>query len=135
MPRLVRLMSVERIRALTLSDEIDAAYAEMGTIRLEPNKLDATQPEGDWGLRHGTTNVAIARWLVRAHRSKRALDFVDLAEEDAIQRRTTAVTGETACDPRAGPFWQMNGRQRFATSALLSAIRLLGQTAVSALHP
>lgn len=124
MPRLVRLMSVERIRALTLSDEIDAAYAEMGIIGLEPNNLDATQPEGDWGLRHGTTNVAIARWLVRAHRPKRALDFVVLAEEVAIRGGQLLSLAKLRVI-RAQAYWQLNAR-RDATSALLSAIRLLG---------
>lgn len=124
MPRLGRLMSVERIRALTLSDEIDAAYAEMGTIGLEPNKLDATQPKGDWGLRHGTTNVTIARWLVRARRPKRALDFVDLAEEVAIRGGQLLSLAKLRVI-RAQAFWQMNAR-RDSTSALLSAIRLLG---------
>ena len=85
MPRLARLMAVERIRALTLSDEIKTGNIEMQRIGLDPGKLDANQPHMDWGLRHGTTNVAIARWLVRARRAKRALDFVDLAEETAIR--------------------------------------------------
>lgn len=123
MPRLVRLMSVERIRALTLSDEIGPALEEMGSIGLEPNKLDAGQPEGDWGLRHGTTNVAIARWLVRAHRPKRALDFVDLAEEVAIRGGQLLSLAKLRVI-RAQAFWQSNAR-RDATSALLSAIRLL----------
>lgn len=124
MPRLVRLMSVERIRALTLSDEIGPAYEEMGTINLDPNKLDAGQPKGDWGLRHGTTNVAIARWLVRAHRPKCALDFVDLAEEAAIRGGQLLSLAKLRVI-RAQAFWQTNAR-RDATSALLSAIRLLG---------
>lgn len=124
MPRLVRLMSVERIRALTLSDEIGPALKEMGSIGLEPNKLDAGQPEGDWGLRHGTTNVAIARWLVRAHHPKRALDFVDLAEEVAIRGGQLLSLAKLRVI-RAQAFWKMNAR-RDATSALLSAIRLLG---------
>jgi hypothetical protein len=64
-------MAVERIRALTLSDEIETAVKEMQSIGLDPGKLDANQPDKDWGLRHGTTNVAIARWLVRARRPKR----------------------------------------------------------------
>ena len=56
------------------------------------------------GLRHGTTNVAIARWLVRARRPKRALDFVDLAEETAIRGGQLLSLGQVARDPCAGPF-------------------------------
>jgi len=124
MPRLARLMAVERIRALTLSDEIATAKMEMSAIGLEPTKLDADQPEKDWGLRHGTTNVAIARWLVRARRPKSALDFVELAEEIAIRGGQLLSLAKLRVI-RAQAFWQLNAR-RDATSALLSAIRLLG---------
>ena len=41
MPRLARLMAVERIRALTLSDEIRHRQQEMRVIGLDPDKLDA----------------------------------------------------------------------------------------------
>lgn len=124
MPRLARLMAVERIRALTLSDEIETANREMQSIGLDPGKLDADQPDMDWGLRHGTTNVAIARWLVRARRPKRALDFVELAEETAIRGGQLLSLAKLRVI-RAQAFWQLNAR-RDATSALLSAIRLLG---------
>lgn len=124
MPRLKRLMTVERVRVLTLSDEIDTAYKEMKGIGLNPDKLDAGQPEGDWGLRHGTTNVAIARWLVRARRPKRALDFVELAEEATIRGGQLLSLAKLRVI-RAQAFWQLNARGD-ATSALLSAIRLLG---------
>ncbi|MFT6075587.1 MAG: ATP/maltotriose-dependent transcriptional regulator MalT, partial [Yoonia sp.] len=124
MPRLARLMAVERIRALTLSDEIETAVKEMQSIGLDPGKLDADQPDKDWGLRHGTTNVAIARWLVRARRPKRALDFVELAEETAIRGGQLLSLAKLRVI-RAQAFWQLNAR-RDATSALLSAIRLLG---------
>jgi LuxR family maltose regulon positive regulatory protein len=124
MPRLARLMAVERIRALTLSDEIETAVKEMQSIGLDPGKLDANQPDKDWGLRHGTTNVAIARWLVRARRPKRALDFVELAEETAIRGGQLLSLAKLRVI-RAQAFWQLNAR-RDATSALLSAIRLLG---------
>jgi LuxR family maltose regulon positive regulatory protein len=75
-------------------------------------------------LRHGTTNVAIARWLVRARRPKRALDFVELAEETAIRGGQLLSLAKLRVI-RAQAFWQLNAR-RDATSALLSAIRLLG---------
>lgn len=124
MPRLARLMAVERIRALTLSDEIETALREMQRIGLDPMKLDADQPEKDWGLRHGTTNVAIARWLVGAHRPKRALDFVELAEENVIRGGQLLSLAKLRVI-RAQAFWQISGR-RDATSSLLSALRLLG---------
>ncbi|MFK7862556.1 MAG: LuxR C-terminal-related transcriptional regulator [Granulosicoccus sp.] len=123
MQRLGRLMCIERIRAFTLSGEIDAALEEMGSIGLDPNKFDARQPDSDWGLRHGTTNVTIARWLVRANRPKRALDFVDLAEEVAI-RGGQLLTLAKLRVIRAQAYWRLNAR-REATGALLSAIRLL----------
>ena len=125
MPRLARLMAVERIRALTLSDEIKTANIEMQRIGLDPGKLDANQPQMDWGLRHGTTNVAIARWLVRARRAKRALDFVDLAEENAIRGGQLLSLAKLRVI-RAQAHLQLNGRSD-ATSALLSSIRLLGK--------
>ena len=124
MPRLARLMAVERIRALTLSDEIETANKEMQSIGLDPGKLDADQPDKDWGLRHGTTNVAIARWLVRARRPKRALDFVELAEETTIRGGQLLSLAKLRVI-RAQAHLQLNSR-RDATSALLSAIRLLG---------
>ena len=125
MPRLARLMAVERIRALTLSDEIKTANIEMQRIGLDPGKLDANQPQMDWGLRHGTTNVAIARWLVRARRAKRALDFVDLAEETAIRGGQLLSLAKLRVI-RAQAHLQLNARSD-ATSALLSSIRLLGK--------
>lgn len=124
MPRLERLLFLERIRVLTLSDEIDTAHKEMGSIGLNPDKLDAGQPDGDWGLRHGTTNVAIARWLVRARRPKGALDFIELAEETAIRGGQLLSLAKLRVI-RAQAFWKLHAR-RDATSALLSAIRLLG---------
>ncbi|MEH6728772.1 MAG: LuxR C-terminal-related transcriptional regulator, partial [Hyphomicrobiales bacterium] len=124
MPRLGRLMFLERIRVLTLSDEIDTAYKEMSSIGLNPDKLDTGQPDGDWGLRQGTTNVAIARWLVRARRPKGALDFVELAEETAIRGGQLLSLAKLRVI-RAQAFWKLHAR-RDATSALLSAIRLLG---------
>jgi ATP/maltotriose-dependent transcriptional regulator MalT len=124
MPRLAQLMAVERIRALTLSDEIKTANKEMNRIGIDPSKLDVGQPDKDWGLRHGTTNVAIARWLVRARRPKRALDFVELAEETAIKGGQLLSLAKLRVI-RAQAFWQLKAR-RDATGALLSAIRLLG---------
>ncbi|MFT5048388.1 MAG: LuxR family maltose regulon positive regulatory protein [Porticoccaceae bacterium] len=124
MPRLGRLMCIERIRAFTLSGEINTAFKEMVGIGLDPNRLDAKQPDNDWGLRHGTTNVTIARWLVRAQRPKRAMDFVDLAEETAI-RGGQLLTLAKLRVIRAQAYWRLNARPE-AIGALLSAIRLLG---------
>ena len=77
MPRLVRL-DVRRTHPCLDPQRRDrrGPAKKWASIGLDPNKLDASQPEGDWGLRHGTTNVAIARWLVRAHAPKRALDLL-----------------------------------------------------------
>ena len=67
MPRLARLMAVERIRALTLSDEIKTANIEMQRIGLDPGKLDANQPQ--WIGVFATappTLLSPVGWFVRA---------------------------------------------------------------------
>ncbi|MDH3663742.1 MAG: hypothetical protein OEU92_27635, partial [Alphaproteobacteria bacterium] len=56
MPRLQRLMQIERVRALTLCDELDEARAEMVRIGLTPEHPDPDTAQ-DWALRHGTSVV------------------------------------------------------------------------------
>ena len=124
MPRLARLMLVERVRALTLSNETSEASKEMRKIGISSENLDVRQTEHNWGLRHGTTNVAIARWLVRSRRSKQALEFIELAEDFAIRGGQLLSLAKLRVI-RANANWRQNYR-RDATSALLSAIRLLG---------
>lgn len=124
MPRLRRLMQIERIRALTLSDELDAAAAEMRTIGLTADRLDWDEG-GDWALRQGTAIVAIARWLVRARRAHEALAFLDPAEDFAIRGGQLLPLAKLRV-VRAAAHWTLNQKVP-ATSALLSAIRLLGR--------
>ena len=124
MPRLVRLMSVERIRALTLSDEIGPALEEMGSIGLEPNKLDAGSARRRLGASSRDNkrgNRALAGAGARA-RNARSIS--------SIWPKRVAIRGGQLLSLaklrviRAQAFWQSNAR-RDATSALLSAIRLL----------
>lgn len=123
MPRLSRLMQIERIRALTLSNELDAALAEMRAIGLSPEQPDLEETD-DWALRQGTTMVALARWMVRARRAQQALNFLLLAEDFAI-RGGQLLTLAKLRVIRAAADWRLN-RRREATDALMSAFRLLG---------
>jgi ATP/maltotriose-dependent transcriptional regulator MalT len=124
MPRLRRLMRIERIRALTLSDEIDAALSEMRAVGLSPDRANWDQT-GDWALRQGTTAVAMARWLVRARRAGEALNFLEPAEDFAIRGGQLLSLAKLRVI-RAAAHWKLN-RKKDATSALLSALRLLGR--------
>ena len=123
LPRLASLMRIERIRALTLSDEPSEALKAMGDIGVSVDNLSSRQAESNWELRHGTTNVAIARWLVRTRRSKQAIGFLDIAEEIAI-RGSQLLSLAKLRVIRANAHWRLNARMD-ATGALLSAIRLL----------
>jgi len=124
MPRLLRLMKIERIRALTLSNEIGAARRIMREIDLTFEAYDWDTGQ-DWALRQGTAGVAIARWLVRARRSRDALAFVDPAEDFAI-RGGQLLTLAKLRIIRAAAHWRLN-QKTDATAALLSALRLLGR--------
>ncbi|PQO22136.1 hypothetical protein C2I36_14625 [Rhodobacteraceae bacterium WD3A24] len=124
MPRLHRLMQIERVRALTLSDEMDLAAEKMEEIGLS-SKLMTWNETDDWALRQGTAFVAVARWLVRARRAREALEFIGPAEDFAIrggQLLSLAKLRVTA----AAAHWRLHARSA-ATSSLLSAIRLLGR--------
>ena len=123
MPRLLRLMQVERIRALTLSDEIDAARSIMHEIGLTSESY-GSETEQHWALRQGTTGVAIARWLVRARRSPDALGFIEPAEDFAIRGGQLLSLAKLRVI-RAAAHWRLN-QKLDATAALLSALRLLG---------
>lgn len=124
MPRLRRLMQIERIRALTLSGELDAALSELRAIGLSPDQASWDKP-GDWALRQGTTAVTIARWLVRARRAGEALNFLEPAEDFAIRGGQLLSLAKLRVI-RATAHWKLN-RKKDATSALLSALRLLGR--------
>lgn len=124
MPRLQRLMQIERIRALTLSDELNTARAEMRRIGLSPEQPDLDESD-DWALRQGTTFVTLARWMVRARRSQLALDFLAPAEDFAIRGGQLLSLAKLRVI-RAAANWKLD-RKSDATGALLSAIRLLGK--------
>ncbi len=124
MPRLLRLMQIERVRALTLCDELDEARAEMAKIGLTPEHPDSDIAQ-DWALRHGSSVVAQARWLVRARRARAALDFLGPAEDFAIRGGQLLVLAKLRVI-RALAHWRLNARTE-ATSSLLSSIRLLGR--------
>jgi ATP/maltotriose-dependent transcriptional regulator MalT len=124
MPRLDRLMRIEHVRALTLSDEIDAARAEMREIG-----LDTAQPDwddaADWAQRQGTTFVAIARWMVRARRAREAVVLLASAEDFAIQGGQLLALAKLRV-VRACAQWRLREPGE-ATRTLLSAVRLLGR--------
>ena len=124
MPRLQRLMQIERVRALTLSDELGAARAEIRRIGLTPERLDWDETD-DWALRQGTTFVALSRWLVRTRRARQALDFLGPAEDFAIRGGQLLSLAKLRVI-RAAAHWKLN-QKTDATAALLSALRLLGK--------
>ncbi len=124
MPRLLRLMRIERVRALTLCDELDEARAEMVRIGLTPGHPDPDMAK-DWALRHGSSLVAQARWMMRTRRARAALDFLGPAEDFAIRGGQLLVLAKLRVI-RALAHWRLNARAE-ATSSLLSSIRLLGR--------
>lgn len=124
MPRLKRLMQLERVRALTLSDELDAARTVMRSIGMKPERHDWAERE-EWVLRQGSSAVAIARWLVRARRAPEALAFIEPAEDFAIRGGQLLSLAKLRVI-RSAAYWKLN-QKTDATKALLSALRLLGR--------
>lgn len=124
MPRLGRLMQIERIRALTLSDEVDAALKALQEIGLAPERIDWEETD-DWALRQASTYVALARWLVRARRARQALALIEPAEDFAIRGGQLLSLAKLRV-VAAAAYWKLNERAQ-ATRALLSALRLLGR--------
>lgn len=124
MPRLTRLMQIERLRALTLSGETDAAFAVMRAVGLGPEHYDH-ENGSDWALRQGSVAVAIARLLVRSRRPRRALGFIEPAEDFAIRGGQLLALAKLRVI-RATAHWRL-GQKTDAARALLSALRLLGQ--------
>lgn len=123
MPRLLRLIRFERIRVLTLSDEIDAAIKIMRSMDIDPQRLPS-RDDDDWAFRQGSTAVAISRWLVRARRAREALAFMETVEDFAIRRGQLLSLAKLRVI-RAEAHWRLNQKSE-ATSALLSSVRLLG---------
>ena len=124
MPRLLRLMQVERLRALTLSDETEAARSVMQSMGLSPERYGWGEDE-DWALRQGTTAVAIARWMVRARHATEALAFIEPAEDFAIRGGQLLSLAKLRVI-RAAAHWRLKQKSD-ATATLLSALRLLGK--------
>lgn len=123
MPRLFRLMQVERVRALTLSDETRTASRLLGEIGLSTDRAKLEESE-DLAFRQGTTFVAVARLMVRTRRAREALDFIAPAEDLAIRRGQLLALAKLRVIAAAA-HWNLGNRTE-ATSSLLSAIRLLG---------
>lgn len=126
MPRLQRLLQVERIRALTLSDEIDLARDEIDRAGLDHlTRVLDWDDEADWALRHGSTAVALARFLVRSGRPVQALAVLESAENRAIRGGQMLPVAKLRVI-RAAALWRLRKR-RDGVNALLGAIRLLGR--------
>ncbi len=124
MPRLLRLIQIERVRVLTLSDETTAALKVMRAIGLNPESF-AWEDEEDWAFRHSSTVVGIARWMVRARRAPAALRFLEAAEDYAIRGGQLLSLAKLRVI-RASAHWRLKQRTE-ATGALLSSVRLLGR--------
>jgi LuxR family maltose regulon positive regulatory protein len=123
MPRLLQLMKIERLRALTLSNETEAALEVMRSIGLNPNNF-AWEKQQDWAFRRGSTVVSIARWMVRARRAPDALRFLEHAEDFAIRGGQLLSLAKLRVI-KASAHWRLN-QKTDATGALLSSVRLLG---------
>lgn len=123
MPRLHRLMQVERLRALTLSDETRTALRLRTEIGLSTDRATLEESD-DLAYRQGTTFVAVARLLVRTRRPREALAFIALAEDLAIRRGQLLALAKLRVIA-ASAHWSL-GFPGEATASLLSAIRLLG---------
>ena len=124
MPRLSRLMQIERARVLTLSGETDTAAALMNGMGLSPEDYEFHEG-GDWALRQGSITVAIARLLVRSRRAREALEFLQPAEDCAIRGGQLLALAKLRVI-RSTAHWRL-GQKSDATGALLSALRLLGR--------
>ena len=124
MPRLFRLMQIERVRALTLSDEPNAATRLLSEIGLSTDRAQLEESK-DLAFRQGTTFVSVARLMVRNRRAADALAFIGPAEDLAIRRGQLLSLAKLRVIA-ASAHWQLGGRVE-ATSSLLSAIRLLGE--------
>jgi len=126
MPRLRRLMRVEKIRALTLSDELQLAKDEIILAELD-GMVDAANwdDEADWAMRQGATAVALARYLVRIGRAERALSVLSTAEDRAIRNGQMLAVAKLRVI-RASAFWRIH-KQRDAVQSLVDAVRLLGK--------
>lgn len=123
MPRLGRLMQVERLRVLTLSDELGAASMLMQKMGLAPDE-QIWNDDQSWAFSQGTTAVALARWLTRARRAGEALTLVEPAEDFAIRGGQLLALAKLRVIKSAA-HWRLN-QKTDATRSLLSAIRLLG---------
>jgi ATP/maltotriose-dependent transcriptional regulator MalT len=123
MPRLRRLMQIERLRALALSNEVKAAQRLLDEIGLTTDRA-VIEESDDFALRQGSTLVAAARLLARTRRAREALGFIATAEDLAIRRGQLLALAKLRVIA-AYAHWSLNAKAE-AVGSLLSAIRLLG---------
>lgn len=129
MPRLLRLIRVERTRVLTLSGELDEAGQELRRAGLA-TLIDAGAPdaqEADWAIRRGSTAVTLARYLVRSRRAAQALRVLDVAQETALDGGQLLAVAKLRV-VLATALWQLRERPE-AIVALCDAVRLLRKQA------
>lgn len=124
MARLLRLVQIERLRALTLSNEPEGALGILRSLGLDP-KRPIFSDDDDWVFREASTYTAIARWMIRSRRSSDALTFIEPVEDYAIRRGQLLLLAKLRVI-RAEAHWRLN-QKIDATSSLLSSVRLLGQ--------
>ena len=126
MPRLHRLLQLEKIRALTLSNELDAAGDEIRRARLDKfAKRMEWDIEADWAMRLGSTVVALARYLIADRRASEALLVLNVAEDHAIHNGQMLTVAKLRVI-RALALWRLR-RNNDAINALVSAVRILGK--------
>lgn len=124
MPRLYRLLQIERLRALTLSNETRMAVRLLGELRLSTDGA-MLEENDDLAFRQGTTLVAVARLMVRTRRAADALEFIGPSEDLTIRRGQLLSLAKLRVIA-ASAHWSL-GAKTEATTSLLSAIRLLGE--------
>ncbi|MEX0344342.1 MAG: LuxR C-terminal-related transcriptional regulator [Rhizobiaceae bacterium] len=126
MPRLHRLLQLEKIRALTLSNELDAAGEEIRRAGFDnfAKRVD-WDIEADWAMRLGSTIVALARFLIADRRAAEALLVLNVAEDHAIHNGQMLTVAKLRVI-RALALWRLR-HQNDAINALVSAVRILGK--------
>ena len=122
--RLSRLMQVERVRLLTLNNELRAAQRVMRDVGLRPKRHEVDD-DSEWAPRQGTLDVTLARWLTRSRRTREALAYIEPAEDFAIRRGQLLALAKLRVI-RAAAHWRLH-QKADAIGSLMSALRLLGR--------
>ncbi len=125
MPRLHRLVQIERIRVLTLSNELGEAEKEIRRADLD-RFLDPAMGnmETDWSMRLGVTAGTLARFLIQSRRADKAIKILDRSERIILRGDQLLAVAKLRV-MRAAAYWQLRN-EKVAVDALCSALQLLG---------